>query len=248
MPTSQITVPASFDHVLEKDAAMSWVQQTQVHRILFHQLTDHSIHRSNETTLAHWMLRLKGFVERRVPLGFTTFDPNEVTGEAAEQIVKDDCAKAVADLVAWDGGAKHPATLREMLSLYLGAGYAQIDGACRISSDVQPVTFLEEQPVTFLEAAMQRGNLEAATVLIDLGADLSLVPAAPKPVYTRGGVVKTIAAGDIDGYIDHQEFFLPANFAPVRAAMMQRSITVAQALASPAAAPGAAPARRRATL
>ena len=227
---------------------MTWVQQMQVHRVLFHQMTDHSIHRCNETTLAHWMLRVKGFVERRVPLGFTTFDPKEVSREAAEQIAKEDCAKAVADLVLWDGAAKHPATLRELLPLYLGAGYAQIDGACRISSDEQPVTFLEEQPVTFLEAAMRRGHLEAATVLIELGADLSRVPAAPKPVYTRGGVVKTIAAGDIDGYIDHQEFFLPANFAPVRAAMMQRSIAVAQAHATASAAPGDAPTRRRATL
>jgi hypothetical protein len=240
MPTSPITVPASFDLVLEKDAAMTWVQQMQVHRVLFHQLTDNSIHRSNETTLAHWMLRVKGFVERRVPLGFTTFDPNEVNREAAEQIVKEDCARAVADLVLWEGAAKHPATLRELLSLYLGAGYAQIDGSCRVGSD--------EQPVTFLEAAMCRGHLVAATVLIELGADLSRVPAAPKAVYTRGGVVKTIAAGDIDGYIDHQEFYLPANFAPVRAAMMQCSIAVAQAHATASAAQGDAPARRRATL
>jgi len=240
MSTSPITVPASFDLVLEKDAAMTWVQQMQVHRVLFHQLTDHSIHRSNEITLAHWMLRVKGFVERRVPLGFTTFDPNEVNGEAAEQIVKEDCARAVADLVLWDGAAKHPSTLRELLSLYLGAGYAQIDGACRVGSD--------EEPVTFLEAAMRRGHLEAATVLIEMGADLNLVPAAPKPVYTRGGVVKTIAAGDIDGYIDHQEFFLPANFAPVRAAMMQRAIGEAQALSCAAPVPGATATRRRATL
>lgn len=124
---------------------------------------------------------------------------------------------AIGDLLAWDCADQFPGVARRVITAYVEAGYFHID-----NFDAHMGTL--EEHLTPLEKCIRFGCGTAAAVLIDLGADLSLVPALPKDqveLVDDGAVMKK----DLDALLKEIAAQFPYAVPAIQAALMRRAMS-----------------------
>lgn len=160
---------------------------------------------------------------------------------------------AIGMLLEWDCAEQFPAVSRQLITSYVEAGYFHVDNFDAYMGGM-------EDHWTPLEKCIRFGCGTAAVALIDLGADLSLVPAPPKAENGQsskscGDDVSTESHDqpDLDAFLKEMGAQYPACVAAVHGALMRRVLRDAQSPEHPLGADHAAkcPAestRRRARL
>ncbi|WP_137917130.1 hypothetical protein [Hydrogenophaga sp. 2FB] len=176
---------------------------------------------ASELKLQAHFEKLMPFIRRR-----DDFDLRVTKADLAKPLTEEGYGStltvAIGDLLSWDCADRFPELAAKLIAAYVLAGYFHID-------DFDAHMGGMEDYWTPLEKCIRSGYGAAASILIDLGADISRVPApamiqnaTPPEANSQDQSGDHASVPGLDGLLSEVEAQHPATVSAVHAALMRR--------------------------